>query len=192
MTSKPPSTAMLDSNILYPAAIRDILLQIAAEKLFRPRWSPDVLREWMAVDCRLRPDHNPAKVRRTQQLMEQLWFEGNITGYDHRIGDLALPDKNDRHVLAAAIQGGCDAIVTQNLGDFPISVIASHGMDVYHPDDFLSMLIDQHPHECYRAARTVRLRLKNPPYTVAEYLANLETVELRKTAMKLRQVSYRL
>ena len=189
MTSRPPSTVMLDTNILYPAPIRDIFLQLAVEKLFRPRWSPDVLREWMAVDRRLRPDHDPAKVKRTQHHMKQLWLDGLITGYEHRIGDLALPDKDDRHVLAAAIQGECNAIVTQDLGGFPADVLASHGLDVYHPDDFLIMLLDQYPHEFCRAARAVRSRLRNPPYTIPEYLANLEKVELRKTALKLRGVS---
>lgn len=192
MTSKPPSAVMLDTNILYPAPIRDILLQLAVEKLFRPRWSPDVFREWMAIDRRLRADHDPAKVARTQQHMVQLWFEGTITGYEHRIGDLTLPDSEDRHVLAAAIQGECDTIVTQNLGHFPPDLLANYAIEVYHPDDFLSMLLDQHPHECWRAVRTVRLRLQNPPYTVPEFLGNLAKVQLRKTAMKLQRDSHRL
>lgn len=189
MTSIPPSTAMLDTNILYPAPIRDIFLQLAVEKLFRPRWSPDVLREWMAVDRRLRPDHDPARVKRTQHLMQQLWLDGLITGYEHRIGDLALPDKDDRHVLAAAIQGECNAIVTQDLRGFPADLLASFGLEVYHPDAFLIMLLDQHPLECCRAARAVRLRLQTPPYTDPEYLANLEKVGLRKAVLKMRSVS---
>ncbi|WP_354002110.1 PIN domain-containing protein [Pseudotabrizicola sediminis] len=42
-----------------------------------------------------------------------------VTGYEALMPALTLPDADDRHVLAAAIVGRCDAIVTQNLKDFP-------------------------------------------------------------------------
>jgi hypothetical protein len=41
------------------------------------------------------------------------------TGYESLIPSLSLPDKNDRHVLAAAIRCQASAIVTFNLKDFP-------------------------------------------------------------------------
>ena len=42
-----------------------------------------------------------------------------MTGYEDLIPGLQLPDPNDRHVLAAAIRGHADVIVTMNLRDFP-------------------------------------------------------------------------
>ena len=59
-----------------------------------------------------------------------------VTGYEPLIGSLALTDEGDRHVLAAAIAGRCDVIVTQNLRDFPAAVLTSFGIEAQHPDDF--------------------------------------------------------
>ncbi len=51
---------------------------------------------------------------------------------------LTLPDPDDRHVLAAAIFGRCDAIVTQNLKDFPPESLSPFGIESQHPEDFYS------------------------------------------------------
>ncbi len=42
-----------------------------------------------------------------------------VNDYEKQIPKLYLPDKNDIHVLAAAIEGNANSIVTLNLRDFP-------------------------------------------------------------------------
>lgn len=42
-----------------------------------------------------------------------------LTDYEDLIDSLALPDPDDRHVLAAAIRAGAQTIITFNLKDFP-------------------------------------------------------------------------
>lgn len=189
MTSKTPQIAVLDANILYPVGMRDILLELAIRDLYRPRWSPDIYREWMNTDRKIRIDHDPAKVQRTQEFMNTLYFDALITDYEHLIEDADLPDPDDRHVLAAARHGHCDTIVTQNLRDFPADKLKHFDIEAYHPDDFLLVLLETYPDGFLSAVRAIRARLKNPPYTLDEYLANLSQLNLDKTVTELRQYS---
>ena len=50
---------------------------------------------------------------------------------------LYLPDKNDIHVLAAAIEGKASSIVTLNLRDFPNYELKKYGIRGVHPDELL-------------------------------------------------------
>jgi len=40
-------TALLDANVLYPAPVRDVLLQLAVTDRYRARWSADIHSEWI-------------------------------------------------------------------------------------------------------------------------------------------------
>ena len=56
--------------------------------------------------------------------MDEATRDSLVTGYEPLIASLTLPDPDDRHVLAAAIAGRCDVIVTQNLKHFPDAALA--------------------------------------------------------------------
>jgi hypothetical protein len=90
-------------------------------------------------------------------------------------------------VLAAAIIGRCDVIVTQNLKDFPADALASYGIDVQHPDEFLCNHLHLAQGVFCSAVQKVRARLKNPPYTVMEYLDALTRQGLVATVAELKQ-----
>jgi hypothetical protein len=96
-----------------------------------------------------------------------------------------LPDANDRHVLAAAIVGRCDVIVTANLKDFP-EAVAPFGIEARHPDDFLCNHLNLVQGLFCRCVQKIRTRLKNPPCTADEYLATLTRNGLVATAAELR------
>lgn len=100
---------------------------------------------------------------------------------------LTLPDPDDRHVLAAAIVGRCDAIVTQNQKDFPKEALAPFGIETQHPDDFFRNQLSLAPGLACSALRKVRARLKNPPKSVDEYLSILTQQGLVATVADLEQ-----
>ena len=115
-------TAFYDANVLYPSELRNFLMHLALTDLFRARWSADVHEEWIDSLLRKRPDLSREKLERTRTLMDQHVPDAIVTGYDALIPGLTLPDLNDRHVLAAAICGRADVIVTINSRDFPPAV----------------------------------------------------------------------
>jgi hypothetical protein len=182
-------TALLDANVLYPAPLRDILLQLAVADLFRAKWTADIHREWIEALLEREPHRDRAALERTRDLMDRATRDCLVTGYEALVPSLELPDPNDRHVLAAAIVGRCDVIVTQNLKDFPLDVLAPYEIETQHPDDFLSNHLNLYPGPFCEAVRKVRARLKNPSYSADEYLNILTRQGLVVTTSELKQYS---
>ena len=173
--------------MLYSAPLRDLLMQLATTDLFRAKWTEDIHHEWIEALLRNEPHRDRAVLERTRTLMNQATRDCLVSRYDALIPSLHLPDLNDRHVLAAAIVGRCDVIVTQNLSDFPEDALAPFGIDTQHPDTFLCNHLNLAQGTFCNAARKVRTRLKNPPYTPKDYLAILTRQGLVATAAELEQ-----
>ena len=98
--------ALLDACVIYPPSLRDVLMWLAVVMAYEPRWTEEIHAEWkrnVLADC---PDVTPARLERTRTLMDQVNPKCLVSGYEARIPDLTLPDENDRHVLAAAIEAG--------------------------------------------------------------------------------------
>ena len=115
-----------------------------------------------------------------------------MTEYGSLIDSLTLPDPDDRHVLAAAIQGEAEVIVTYNLADFPSRLLARFNIEVLHPDRFLANLFDTAVDDFCAAAQLQRQSLKTPPKNVEEFLTTLETADLHQTVARLRACAERL
>lgn len=169
--------------------MRDLFLQLAVTDLFRAKWSAAIHHEWIEALLRREPHRERAVLERTRALMDRNVRDCLVTGFEPLVPALHLPDPGDRHVLAAAIVGRCDVIVTQNLKDFPHSAIAPFGIDALHPDEFLSSQLGLAPGLFCSGVRKVRARLKNPPYTAEAYLGILRRQGLVATAMKLESFS---
>src|SRR4051794_19944718 len=128
--------AVYDACVLYPAPLRDLLIRLAATGLVRARWTARIHEEWLRGLLARRKDLTVERLRRTQQLMIDAVPDCLITGYEHLIPHVHLPDEDDRHVLAAAIAGRAELIVTVNLRDFPADVLETHNIEAIHPDNF--------------------------------------------------------
>lgn len=135
-------TALLDSNVLYPAGLRDVLLRLADRRLYAPLWSADIHAEWMHNLMDDRPDLNRAALERTRAVMDEHFPDAVVTGYETIAAGLDLPDAGDRHVLAAAAHAGADVIVTANLRDFPADRLGQYELTAQRPDAFVAGLFE--------------------------------------------------
>lgn len=70
--------------------------------------------------------------------------EAAITGFEHLLSQLQNHEK-DRHVLAAAIQGGVSVIVTFNVRDFPAAALQPWKIEALPPQDYLLTLYSMNP-----------------------------------------------
>ena len=180
-------TAILDACVLYPAPLRDLLLWLALSGVYRPRWTETIHEEWIRSLLKERPDLARDRLERTRDLMNQSVPDCLVAGFECLIAGLSLPDPDDRHVLAAAIHGGAETIVTYNLADFPPDTLAAHGIQPQHPDDFIAHFLDIEPVAVCSSAKQHRESLRNPPKTVEEYLAALARVSLPQTVAGLKR-----
>ena len=173
--------ALLDANVLYPAPLRDLLLQMAVSGLFVAKWTATIHEEWIGSLLRNEPHRNRVALERTRDLMDKAIRDCLVTGYEDLVPQLLLPDQGDRHVLAAAITANCEVIVSYNLRDFPETALDPYGIEAMYPDAFLQFHLSRDPILFCEAAHKVRLRLRHPPFTVEQYLATLRMQGLTET-----------
>ena len=112
-----------------------------------------------------------------------------VSDYESLVGSLTLPDPDDRHVLAAAIRVGADAILTFNLKDFPPEELERFKLKAIHPDNFLVGLFEDAPVPVCAAVKRQRAALRNPPKTVEELLAIFAAQGLSRFVAELRNLS---
>jgi hypothetical protein len=188
MNGAAPLKAFLDASVLYSAPIRDFLMHLAVRGLYQARWSDRVQEEWTTALLRNRRDLTAAPLQRTRQLMDHHINDALVGGYEHIVGQLALPDADDRHVLAAAIHGGANVIVTINLRDFPADTLKAYGITALHPDAFISRLLEDQPDGVVTAFRQLHRNLEDPPLSMDELLAGFARIGLVETVAELRRL----
>lgn len=176
--------------MLFPVAVCDSLMSVAATGLYAPKWTRCIEDEWTrSLEQKSGRPPGAYTVRRDAmrdaapdwEVPEQAW--GRIASC------LQLPDPDDVHVLAAAIAGHADCIVTANLKDFPENALAPFGIQVIHPDEFLIAQMDLDSLTVLAAFKEQRARLKNPAYTPPAFADALERNALVLTAQRLREAA---
>lgn len=181
-------TALLDACVLYPLATVDALMSLAAAGLYSARWTVHIEQEWMRSLEAKRPDLAGKLDYRRDCMREAVpdW-EVSWNAVEPLIGSLQLPDPNDAHVLAAAIAGHADCIVTANLRDFPHAIIEPYGIEIIDPDRFIVAQWDLAPYAAVAAFKQVRARLRRPEMTPEAFAAAFERGGLPATAERIRE-----
>lgn len=129
--------AFLDACILYPPLVRSLILSFARAGAFRPVWSTRVLEEWRRAVASKQGDAEAQHAEDAAQRMNAAFPDAMVDFDESLLADIQLPDPDDRHVLAACVEGGADTLVTFNLKDFPARATSRFDVDVRHPDSFL-------------------------------------------------------
>ncbi|TVS74608.1 PIN domain-containing protein [Mycobacterium helveticum] len=182
--------ALLDTSVLWPSLQRDFLLSLAVQGLYRPLWSTAILDELRYHDAQklIGRGHDPVlAAQRAQRLVDRMstaFDDAVVSNWESLDGTFGLPDVDDEHVVAAALVGGADVIVTSNLKDFPPQQIPKPLM-VISPAQFAADTVAVSPYVAYRAVMGMASRFVRPSSTVDEILdhlvaryAMIEAVEL--------------
>lgn len=168
--------------MIYPTVMREVLLGAARAGLYQPLWSDRILEEWARAARKLGPG-GEAQARGEIALTRAAWPKAAVT-YSAALEDrLYLPDEADRHVLAAAIAGHADLIITMNAKDFPRHILAEEGLSRQDPDGFLHGLWQAHPGivgDLVGSVRQTAERLSGEPWTTRALMKKARLPRLGK------------
>jgi hypothetical protein len=128
---------VLDACVLFPRALRAILLRYAEAGGFTPLWSARIAEEWARAAGRAQGPAGEAEARGAVERMRARFPAGEIAGWEPFEDAAGLPDPADAHVIAAARAGRADGVLTLNARDFPLRAMGAAGLARLDPDAFL-------------------------------------------------------
>lgn len=165
-------------------------MHLAANDVIEARWRHAIYDEWIAALSKNRPDLTRQSLEKVRDLMNLHARDALVEGFEPLIETLELPDSNDRHVLAAAIQANAKIIVTLNTKDFPTEILSAHEIEAQCPGDFLCALLQTSAPKVLSAIQGQRAQLRRPPRTVAEHLEILRLHGLPRFALELHNEQF--
>ena len=179
-------TCVLDTNVIYPIDIRDLLFWFAHYDLFTPKWSKHIFDEWYNVMLRKGVSKEEASKRIRKANMA--FPDALVENYESLIDGLELPDPKDCHVLAAAIKINANTIVTNNLKDFPKEYLNNFGLTAKSADDFITDTIDLNQNIAIEAFNEMVLNRTNPDLDEFQILDILRRNGLKDSANYLHSL----
>jgi predicted nucleic acid-binding protein len=135
---------LLDTCVIYPTVMRQMLLGVAKQGVFTPLWSARIIEEWQRAAVKLGPE-GVAQAGAEAAMLSAQWPGAEVSYPPSLEARLWLPDAADVHVLAAAIAGSADMIITLNTKDFPRNILAEEGLSRTDPDGFLNGVYQAQP-----------------------------------------------
>lgn len=179
-------TCVLDTNVIFPIDIRDLLFWFAHFDLFTPKWSKHIFDEWAEV--MKRKNISEEEISKRIERANLAFPDALVNNYEPLIKGLSLPDKKDCHVLAAAIKTNANVIVTNNLKDFPKEYLSTFGLSAMNADNFLTDIIDLNPDQAVKAFRKLVLNRRKPDLDEFQVLDIFRNNNLNDTANYLHSL----
>jgi predicted nucleic acid-binding protein len=134
---------VLDACVLVPASLRDTLLRCAERRMYLPRWSNEILDEPRRTLLE-KLGRSPEQVDHLLAELNRHFSDARVEAFETLVA-LMTNDPGDRHVIAAAVKCGAEAIVTFNLRHFPDAALDTWNIEAQHPDEFLVHLYHLNP-----------------------------------------------
>ena len=164
-----PLRVLIDACVLVPYHLSDLLLRLADAEMFEPLWSVEILDEVRR--------HVPQTAGSRVNRMARAFPLAAVEGYAGLIAAMPVTNhEKDRHVLAAAVRGGADLIVTANLRDFPEADLVPYGVEAVHPDEFLLDQLDLDPNRVLQVLAEQRDGYTRPELSIEEFYRTLAAV----------------
>ena len=177
-----PQRILIDTCVLYPTVMREMVLGVARTGLFQPLWSSRILEEWRRAAQKLGPE-GAMQAEAEIALLRVAWPKAELPVAPGEERRLWLPDLDDVHVLAVAVAGNADSIMTLNAKDFPRGTLAEEGLTRVDPDVFLHEIWLDQPELVASAASDVlseARRLSGKPWDMRPLLKKARLPRLAK------------
>jgi predicted nucleic acid-binding protein len=175
---------LYDANVLFPFHVGHLLTFVAVKRVVAAKWTREIQREWIENFGEKFPDEREGCARRCAAMNKAL-PDAMVEGYEHRIANVDFKDPDDRHVIAAALEAGCVAIVTRDK-DFAAEELTKFGLSRIDPDDLLIGCFDRFPMDCKAVVEAARASLTRSNPSWEEYLDALEGQGLCGFVRRLR------
>lgn len=186
MTTSVGYKVILDTNVIYPIIVRDILFWFAHYDLYRIKWTVQIFDEWRRV--MVKKGVPPEEANTRIQKAHLAFPDATVRDYEWLINLLELPDPDDRHVLAAAISINADIIVTNNTKDFPQTYLESFGLSAKTADHFLTEILELNSTLAVAAFKDMVSSKRKPQMDEYSVLTQLKNAGLKATAASLHRL----
>jgi predicted nucleic acid-binding protein len=144
---------VIDASVLYAEPVRSLLLWVAADGGFTPFWTQRILDEAQSNLI----EQSVVTAEQWDRLRDAMCEAFPDAMIDQAAVDALAPrmpnDKKDRHVLAAAVIGDADVVVTSNRRHFQRSDLEPLGKRALSPDELLCEVLAADPDSVLGAVR---------------------------------------
>ncbi len=164
----PEQLVLLDSCVMFPMYLRDILLRCARAGCYLPYWSQEIL-DGATRNLVITGKMSDEKAMKLEGTITAAFPEAMVE-VPNGLAEIMTNHPGDRHVLAAAVTAKANIIVTSNLRHFQAKDLTPWKIEAQHPDTFLTHLYDLDPDSILQVIQLWSQDLKKPPLTFVELL----------------------
>lgn len=174
--------AFLDTNLLMGNLSTSILLANAEglNRIYQPLWNSHVIRELRRHLPETVAPQDADMVLHRIDIMVEAFPEAEVHDWERFVFDTEpyVSDRDDRQILAGAIAGQADMLVTENVKDFHGDAILSQwGIRVMRESTFLHILLNAYPREMVGNLQSMTAAFRRPPRNLRELVERMTRIE---------------